>query len=230
MRLALLTALIALWVWFAVDVAPRESRAPRPVPVAGKAQGTTAETLHNRGVDLNRRGRPGDALAYFERARDFRPLEPVYASSVARQRARLAKRAWLRVLVPATVAALLLVLLSAARSGARRRRERNDLRRLSLRGGNRYRIRPQDAVAELPLRFNREVGDLLERFPLTVVWSSARHGKHMKSRPPVEADGRSAVLKLDEERLGRLRQYPGEWKGFFYLDGREVGQAVARVG
>ena len=71
---------------------------------------------------------------------------------------------------------------------------------------------------------------LLDRHPLTVVWSSARHGKHMKSRPPLELDGRKAVIRLDGERLERLQRYPGEWKGFFYLDGREVGEAVARVG
>ena len=70
----------------------------------------------------------------------------------------------------------------------------------------------------------------MARHPLTIVWSSARHGKHMKSQPPVEADGRKAVVRLDGKRLERLRSFPGEWKGFLYLDGRPVGEATARVG
>lgn len=230
MRLILLTALVVLWGWFVVCVAPRDSRAPRPVPVPENVEGASAQGLHNIGVALNRQGLPADALLYFERAASFRPLEPVYARSVALQKARLAKRAWIRFLVPATVVGLLIVLVSTVRRGVRCHRDRCRLRRLRLRGDNHFRIRPGDESAELPLRFNHEVAGLLDRHPLTVVWSSSRHGKHMKSRPPVVLDGRRARIRLDGERLERLRRYPGEWKGFFYLDGREVGEAVARVG
>jgi len=230
MRMILCTTLAALWVWFAIDVAPRDARAPRPVAVAAKADETSAETLHNIGVSLDRSGRPADALAYFERAASFRPLEPAFAEAAAHQRARLAKRAWIRFLVPATLLVLAVLLVGGVRSLARGHRDRRLLRRLRLRGRNRIRVRATDESAEIPLQFNHEPGALLDRHPLTVVWSSASHGKHMKSRPPVEVDGRSAVLRLDRERLGRLQRYPGEWKGFFYLDGREVGEAVARVG
>ncbi|MHC4937528.1 MAG: tetratricopeptide repeat protein [Planctomycetota bacterium] len=230
MRFILLTALIALWAWFAIAVAPRASHAPRPVVIEKQVDGVTAETLHNMGVSLNHMGRPGDALAYFERAESFKPLDPVFAKSAALQRSRLEKRAWIRFLVPATVITLLVVLVGSIRSGLRSHRDRRRLRRLRLRGDRWFRIRSGDDHAELPLRFNHEVAGLLDRHPLTVVWSSARHGKHMKSRPPVDLDGRKAVIRLDGERLERLRRYPGEWKGFFYLDGREVGEAIARVG
>ena len=230
MRFVLLTAVLALWAWFATQVASRDSRAPRPIAVEEQVDGTTAEGLHNIGVALNRQGIPGDALAYFERAHSFRPLDPVYARSLARQEARLAKRAWIRFLVPVTLLTLLIVAVSFVRRAVGRHRDRRRLRRLRLRGRNSFRIRASDEHAELPLRFNHEVEGLLDRHPLTVVWSSARHGKHMKSRPPVESQGRNAVIRLDGERLNRLRRYPGEWKGFFYLDGRAVGEAVARVG
>ena len=230
MRFILLTALIALWAWFALRVAPRASHAPSPIVVEKQVDGVTAVGLHNTGVALNQQGRPADALAYFERAVSFRPLEPALAKSVALQRARLEKRAWIRVLVPASVLTILVLLIGGIRGGLRRHRDRLRLRRLRLRGERWFRIRSGDESAELPLRFNHDVAGLLDRHPLTVVWSSARHGKHMKSRPPVDLDGTKAVIRLDGERLQRLQRYPGEWKGFFYLDGREVGEAVARVG
>ena len=230
MRFVLLTAMLALWGWFATQVAPRNSRAPRPIAVEKQLDGTSAVGLHNIGVALNRQGEPGDALAYFERAQSFRPLEPVYAKSVASQRAHLAKRGWIRFLVPATAVTLLILFVSAVRSIGKRHRDRRRLRKLRLRGESWFRIRSGAKSAELPLRFNADVEDLLDRHPLTVVWSSARHGKHMKSRPPVESSGRKAVIRLEGERLERLRRYPGEWRGFLYLDGREVGEAVARVG
>jgi hypothetical protein len=227
----LLTALVALWAWFAIEVAPRDSRVPRrPIAVAAEVDETTAESLYNIGVALNRQGRPADALAYFERARSFRPLEPSFARAVERQEARLAKRAWIRFLVPATLVVLVVLVVGAVRGLFRRHRDRRLLRRLRLRGRNRFRVGPRDESAEFSLKFNHDLGRLLDQHPLTVVWSSSRHGKHMKSRPPVEAEGRRAVLRLDAERLDRLREYPGDWKGFFYLDGREVGEAVARVG
>ena len=52
----------------------------------------------------------------------------------------------------------------------------------------------------------------------------------MKSRPPVEAEGRCCTVKLDRDRLERLRRYPGDWKGFLYLGKTPVGETAARVG
>ena len=51
----------------------------------------------------------------------------------------------------------------------------------------------------------------------------------MKSRPPVRADGRAVTVKLDQDRLERLRRYPGDWKGFLYLGRTAVGETAARV-
>ncbi|MEM8884343.1 MAG: hypothetical protein AAGD14_09755 [Planctomycetota bacterium] len=226
-----LTMLIALWCWFAFAVAPVPARgaAPQPVMVLdGEQERVTAEALHNEGVALNRAGRPGDALLYFERAVSFRPLNETYRASAQWQRARLERRAWLRFLVPASALTLLLGFVASVRGAFRRHRERRALR--GLRGDGWTRIGRGDDEAELNVRFNEEVEPLLARHPLTVVWSSARHGKHMKSRPPVETMGRKAVIRLEGERLERLQRYPGEWKGFLYLDGHEVGEAVARVG
>ena len=70
----------------------------------------------------------------------------------------------------------------------------------------------------------------MRRHPLTIVWSSAGHGKHMKSQPPVKVDGDSATVELDEDRLDRLRRYPGDWNGFLYLGRTQVGRAAAKVG
>ena len=225
LALLLFAAMLTLWAWFLIEVAPRDSRRVRPV-----AEETAAAELHNEGVRLDRQGRRADALLYFERAHRFRPLTPAYEVSYKRQEARVAKRAWMRFLIPATAFTILFSVIAVLRGWAHALRDRCALRRLRLRGENWFRIRPEDHTAQLPLRFNREVGRLLARHPLTVVWSSARHGKHMKSRPPVETEGKRAILRLDEERIERLRRYPGDWKGFFYLDGREVGKATARVG
>jgi hypothetical protein len=51
----------------------------------------------------------------------------------------------------------------------------------------------------------------------------------MKSRPPVEAEGKALKVRLEGERLERLRRYPGEWKGFLYFGRTPVGEAAARV-
>ncbi|MGH7163173.1 MAG: hypothetical protein ACREID_06800, partial [Planctomycetota bacterium] len=82
----------------------------------------------------------------------------------------------------------------------------------------------------MALRFNEPVDRLLARHPLTVVWSSAAHGKHMKSRPPVEGKGAEWNVVLEGDRLERLRRCPGAWRGFLYLGRSPVGEAAARVG
>ena len=232
--IVLITAVAALWVWFAIAVGPRDASLPRRIITEesrnADSVGVTAVSLHNTGVALNERGEPGDALLYFERAHSFRPMDASLAVSHERQQAYLAKRAWVRVLVPATPLALVVLLVAAVRGMIVSRRDRRVLRRLRLRGGRWFRIRPGADKAELKFRFNQDIGRVLARHPLTIVWSSARHGKHMKSRPRVEAEGRNAVVRLEGERLERLQRCPGEWKGFLYLDGRPVGNATARVG
>lgn len=229
--LFLVAALLTLWGWFFIEVAPLDARRTHAVPVDESLEETTsAATLLNQGVELDRAGRPADALLYFERAREFRPQESTYQIAVERQRARLAKRGWMRLLVPATALTMLFAAFAFIRGVLHGVRDRIRMRRLRLTGENWFRIRPEDKDAALPLRFNGNLGKLLKRHPLTVVWSSARHGKHMKSKPPVDTEGSNAILKLDGKRLERLRRYPGEWKGFLYLGGREIGNATARVG
>ncbi|MHC4955449.1 MAG: hypothetical protein ACYTGZ_16475 [Planctomycetota bacterium] len=230
LAIILASAVTALWIWFAISVGPRDSVRPVRVVEVEQEQGVTAASLHNIGVSLNERGQSGDALLYFERAHAFRPMDAQFAKSYERQEAFVAKRAWLRVLVPATLLAILLSGLSGVRGLARRRRDRKRLGRLRLRGDNWFRIRPDEERAALSFRFNHDVQALLARHPLTIVWSSARHGKHMKSQPPVEVAGRRAVVSLEGERLERLRRFPGDWKGFLYLDGTPLGEATARVG
>ena len=230
--LFLLTVLLTLWAWFVVEVAPQDSRRSRPVPVdTGLAtDAPTAETLHNAGVEAEHGGRTGDATLYFQRAHQFRPLSSVYSVAYERSVARAQKRAWVRFLVPATALTILFLAFATLRSVVRRISDRRRVRKLQIRGDNWIRIRSDEETASFPLQFNRQLGRILKRHPLTVVWSSARHGKHMKSTPPVETQGRQATLRLDATRLERLRRYPGDWKGFFYLDGHEVGNATARVG
>jgi hypothetical protein len=104
------------------------------------------------------------------------------------------------------------------------------LSRLRLRGDPWLRIRKRDTEADLSLRFSEPVSGLLKRHPLTIVWSSSSHGKHMKSRPPVRARGRKIEVELKGERLERLQRYPGSWQGFLYLGRSLVGKAAARVG
>ncbi len=216
----LVPALLALWGWFALAVAPGDARRPLAIEAG------PASELNNAGVMLDRQGRAGDALAHFRRAHDFRPLDPVIGRNVERQRLRVERRGWLRFLVPASAAALVLLLLRALRGIADRAR----LRGLRTRGEGFVRILPGDVRADLPLRFNAPVDGLLSRHPLTVVWSCAGQGKHMKSMPPVDARGDHATIRLDGERVKRLQRHPGEWRAFLYLGKTAVGEAAARVG
>jgi len=122
-----------------------------------------------------------------------------------------------------------IVLLLVLAWGARGARDHARLARVRLRGDPWFVIARESDRAELPLRFSEPLGCLIRRHPLTIVWSSARHGKHMKSRPPVDARGNALTVKLEGERLERLRRYPGEWRGFLYLGKTQVGEAAARV-
>jgi hypothetical protein len=227
LNLILISTLAGLWVYFAVDVAPEDTTAP----VAVKADGEklSAATLNNKGVRLDREGRRADALAYLERAHQFRPHDTVIASNFERQQARVARRGWVRVLAVGTLFVLAFVGVTTVLRFVRWARDRARLARIRLRGDLWLRVEKRETSAEMSLRFTEPVGPLLRRHPLTIVWSSAKHGKHMKSRPPVRADGRAVMVKLDADRLERLRRYPGDWKGFLYLGRTAVGETAARV-
>jgi len=223
LTLILVAGLLGLSGYYLVRVAPLASA--RPVAVQPDGEELSAATLNNEGVRLAREGRDADALLYLRRAHDFRPLDPVYASNVARQEARMRKEALAHVLFAGGGIVLLLLLAW----GARGARDHARLARVRLRGDSWFVIPREGDRAELPLRFSEPLGCLVRRHPLTIVWSSARHGKHMKSRPPVDARGNALTVKLEGERLERLRRYPGEWKGFLYLGKTQVGEAAARV-
>jgi len=219
------SALLGLWAYYGCVVSQRDRALPVPV-----AQSTTEEidaaSLNATAVRLARQGRESDALAYLERAHEFRPQDPVIANNLARQRNRVARVGWLRVLIPGTLLAAVLALFLLMR----RARDAARLRRLRMRGEPWLAIQPGDAKACLELSFSAPVGGLLRRHPLQVVWSSAAYNKHMKSRPPVRARGRRCRIELDRTRLDRLRRYPGLWKAFIYVDKTAVGKAAARVG
>lgn len=227
LTLILVPATLGLWAYYLVLVAPLD--AARPVAVRPDGAELSAATLNNEGVRLDRAGRAGDALAYLQRAQDFRPLDPVITGNVARQEARVRKVAWTRALGGGTAFVFALLVIAGLWHGVRGARDRARLARLRVAGDPWFVIPRDGEEAELPLRFTGELDGVLRRNPLTIVWSSAAHGKHMKSRPPVEARGRSLTVRLDRDRLARLQRYPGEWKGFLYLGGRPVGEAGARV-
>ena len=112
----------------------------------------------------------------------------------------------------------------------RRIRDRFRLGRTHVRGEPWVRIDGKTKKAELNLHFTEPVGCLLRRHPLVIVWSSAQHGKHMKSRPEASAKGATLRVPLKGHRLNELRRYPGDWKAFLYLGKTPVGRAAARVG
>jgi hypothetical protein len=227
LTLILLAAVAGLWGYYAVEVAPRDDAPPAALRTDGEEM--SAATLNNEGVRLARAGREGDALEYLHRARDFRPHDPVLTRNASRMEARIAKAGWARVLWPLTSALLLDLLFVGLWHGVRGARDRSRLARMRVRGDPWFLIPREGDRAELPLRFSEPLDGLVRRHPLTIVWSSACHGKHMKSRPPVEAKGAALTVKLEGERLERLRRYPGEWKGFLYFGRTPVGEAAARV-
>ena len=231
LTLILITCLAGLWTYFGAVVAKADSAPPVPIPAAAADAGEpTAEALNNRGVLLDRAGRQADGLAFLERAHQFRPNDKVILANLERQSARVQKRGWLRALVAGTLAGGVFIFGGGFWRVLRGWSEGHKLAHLHVRGDNRFEIRPGDGEVELPLRFNQPVAPLLRRHPLTVVWSSRRYGKHMKSRPPVTADGSRLTIRLDRDRVERLARYPGAWRGFLYLGRTQVGEAAARVG
>jgi hypothetical protein len=225
--LILLPAVLGLWGYYFATVAPLDSRPP--VAVAQEGDELSAAALNNEGVRLARNGRQGDALEYLRRARDFRPLDPVIAANAARQEARVAKVGWTRLLGLGTVVAVVDLVIVGFSCVVRRVRDGRKLARVRVAGDPWFLIPRVGDRAELAMRFSEPLEGLVRRHPLTIVWSSARHGKHMKSKPPVEAEGKALTVKLEGERLERLRRYPGEWRGFLYLGRTPVGEAAARV-
>ena len=225
----LLAALLSLWAYYAVEIAGEPTRLPVAVLEHDGDEEISAARLNNEGVELNSRGRRADALAYFEKAHGFRSNDPVIGENLRRQKSGLLKEAWQQALILSSVVTGFLLgggaIFSAARGAAESRR----LKRLRLRGDPFVTIRPGQEMVKVPLRFSEPVGKLAKRHPLIIVWSCARHGKHMKSRPPTKADGRRLDVELGAERLDRLRRYPGLWKGFLYLGKTPVGEAAARV-
>jgi len=229
--LVLVTALAGLWAYYGLAVAPTRLEPAVALAAVRPADGQVdAVTLNNEGVRLSWRGESADARAYFERAHDFRPHDTTIAANLAAERARLERRAWQRALAPATTLVVVVLVVGSFLGLARRARDRHLLARLRVSGDRWLRVEPQATDAELALRFSEPVRrSLLRRHPLTIVWSSSAHGKHMKSRPPVVLHGDRASVRLGRERLDRLRCYPGDWKGFLYLGRTHVGEAVARV-
>ena len=72
----LITSLLALWAYYGLVVAQEDAAAPVPVPVEKiEPDFPSAEELNNRAVELEKKGRHADALAYLERAHDFRPSD-----------------------------------------------------------------------------------------------------------------------------------------------------------
>lgn len=227
LTLILVPAVLGLWGYFLAAVEPLDSAAP--VAVAADGDELSAATLNNEGVRLARTGQEGDALEYLKRARDFRPLDPVIARNAEWQEARVKKAGWARILGLGTVVAVLELVFAGIWHCIRRVRDRSRLEKLHLAGDPWFLIPREGDRAELALRFSEPLDGLVSRHPLTIVWSSAAHGKHMKSRPPVEAEGKALKVRLEGERLERLRRYPGDWKGFLYFGRTPVGEAAARV-
>ncbi len=227
LTMILVPLVLGLWGYYLAAVAPLDSRPP--VAVEPDGEELSAATLNNEGVRLARQGRHGDALVYLRRARDFRPLDPVFAGNAAREEARVDKLGWARILGLGTVIAVLDLLFAGLWHIVRRVRDGAKLARMRLAGDPWFLIPRDGDRAELAMKFSEPLEGLVRRYPLTIVWSSARHGKHMKSRPPVEAAGHGLKVKLEGERLARLRRYPGEWRGFLYFGRTPVGEAAARV-
>ena len=225
----LLAALLGLWAYYAVEIAGGPTELPVAVLERDGDEDISATRLNNEGVELNRTGRRADALAYFEKAHGFRPNDPVIGENLRRQESGMLKEAWQQALILGSVVTGFLLGGGAIYGAARGAAEGRRLKHLRLCGDPFVTIRPDQETVKVPLRFSEPIGKLAKRHPLTIVWSCARHGKHMKSRPPAKADGRRLEIELSAERLDRLRRYPGLWKGFLYLGKTPVGEAAARV-
>jgi hypothetical protein len=220
MRWILLSSLALLGGYYLCRVAPLADAPPEPVP------GTSlAATLARSGAEASREGRDGDARALLRKATELEPESALLRANLERAEARALKEGWRRALLLATAGGGALFLAGAIR-GARDRRRLAALRVL---GEPRLEIGPATERAELAIPLNAAPGCLVRRHPLTIVWSSAQHGRHMKSRPPARARGAEIAVTLDANRLGRLRAHPGFWRAFLYLGKTQVGEATARV-
>jgi len=217
MRLFLLSSLALLWGHYLLFVAP-----PPAAPLASVGGEGLAARLND---DAARSRHAGDALALLEKAAELAPGHPAIAANLEAARARALDAAWRRILLPAS--ALLGTLLLAG--AVRRRRDRRRLRAIRVLGEPHLAIGAAEERALFRLPLNRSPGRLVRRHPLTIVWSSAAHGRHMKSRPPARLRDGAIEVTLDRDRLARLRACPGAWRAFLYLGETRVGEATARV-
>lgn len=225
----LVPGLIALWTYFGSEI---DRPADRPVRVAADAaQGETdAGTLNNRGVTLFEQGDHADALAYFERAHQFRPDAQLIEKNYRGQLVRVRREAWERALVLLTIVAVVLLFFGHTWRGARCVRDHRRLKRLRLHGGRRVHVGPDTKEEQLDLRFNESVDGLARRHPPSVVWTCSEQNQHMKSRRSVKVKDRDCTITLDRKKIKQLRRYPGHWRCIVRLGKTEVGEAAARVG
>lgn len=226
--LIVLSALAGLWGYYAVEIDQRDVSTPVVVPVETTDK-TNASSLNNMGVMLIRKGRPGDALAYFERAHSFRPDDPVILANYERQQARVVRRGWLRALLIGTAATLLFLVVSIVWRVTRGTMDRFRLAGLRVHGNRWLHIDPAAKDAKLTMRFSHSVKGLVRRHKPNVVWTCAEQNQHMKSRRSVKVKGRECRVTLDGKRLKQLRKYPGKWRCILRLGRTEVGEAAARV-
>ena len=226
--LIILSALAGLWVYFGVEVAQRDVSRPVAVPVETTDK-TNASSLNNTGVMVDRSGRPGDALAYFQRAHSFRPDDAVILANYQRQQARVVRRGWMRALSIGTLATVVLIIVVTVWRVTRRVMDRVRLARLRVRGERAIRIGPESKKAELNMRFSRPVRCLARRHKPNVVWTCSAQNQHMKSQRSVKVKGRECRVTLDGKRLKQLRRYPGNWRCILRLGKTEVGEARAQV-
>ena len=222
-----LSALSALWGYYGLEVARLDTSSPTLMPVE-TTEPTNAASLNNTGVQLDRRGRRADALAFFQRAHSFRPDDAVIAANYEKQEARVVQMAWARALGGTTVIVVFILFGSALWRGVRRIADRARLSRLRLHGNRWMRIDRDAKEASLSMRFSHPVHGLSRRHKPNVVWTCAAQNQHMKSRRSVKVKGRECRITLDKKRLQQLRKYPGEWRCILRLGDTEVGEAAAR--
>jgi len=226
--LILVSALVGLWGYFGSVIS--EAPTGRPVRVAANAGDADAGTLNNTAVGLFEQGRHADALAYFQRAHEFRPGAGTIKTNYQWQRARVRRAAWEHALGILTTVAVLFLFGGHAWRGVRRWRDRSLLRRLKVFGAKLVEIGPDTREAELELRFSEPVGRVARRHRPNVVWTCAAHNQHMKSRRSIKVKGRGCRVKLDKKKVEQLRRFPGLWRCILRLGKTEVGEAGARVG
>lgn len=229
--LIVLSALAGLWGYYAVEVSQHDTSRPDLVAVetTNQSDKTSASSLNNTGVMLDRQGRHADALAHFQRAHSFRPDDPAIFANYRRQKARVVRMGWWRALLIGSTLVGVFVVGGGIWRITRGAMDHVRLARLRLAGKRIVRIDPSDKEAELAIRFNHPVRGLCRRHKPNVVWTCAEQNQHMKSRRSVKVSGRECRVRLDKKKLKQLRRYPGHWRCILRLGDTEVGEAAAKV-